>query len=239
MPRSFRRSIVLIIVGLLHLIAFGAASILASHITTTDQEVLVTRGAYCGPWADIPDDQLTSDERLMEVLYNDLTMQRSASYVQNCLLQPQALPECQLFKKAELPWNSTQDNPCPFGDLCVGPTNGSLYLDTGLLDSRDDLGINGEGGDRVLWRKNMTCSPITTKGYSSQGKTTMVNYERQFEGSVDVNYTAVFYGDPFVTPATLGIADPTLAHATYIYTDYMEAKFWKLSGSVNMMYDME
>ncbi|KUJ19581.1 uncharacterized protein LY89DRAFT_717054 [Mollisia scopiformis] len=47
--------------------------------------------------------------------------------------------------------------------MCLGPTNSTLHLDTGLVDSRADLGINGQ--DRTQWRKKMSCVPITTDGY--------------------------------------------------------------------------
>ncbi|KUJ19582.1 uncharacterized protein LY89DRAFT_495585 [Mollisia scopiformis] len=47
-PKSFQKSISLILIGTFHLLVFDAASILASHITTTDSEVLVASSPYCG-----------------------------------------------------------------------------------------------------------------------------------------------------------------------------------------------
>lgn len=236
-PKSVRKSLPLILVGIIHLLAFAAASILASHITTTDQEVLIIRGSYCGQWNSFDDTELASENRLTQVVYNDLTMQHSSYYVENCLMKSQSLPECQIFKKPQLNWTSTENNPCPFEGLCVGP--GSLHIDSGLLDSRKHFGINGQDRDRVQWRKNTTCSPITTKGYSTSGNTTITYTNHQTGGQTIVNYTALFYGDAYVTAASLGVSDPALQNATYVYTDYIDAKFWQGSGSADVMYDIE
>lgn len=124
-----------------------------------------------------------------------------------------------MFKRERLPWTSTTNNSCPFDDLCLGP---ALYLDTGLIDSRDDLGINGHDSDRVQWRNNLTCVPITTDGYSKQG-TSSYNYLGDFSsGNITFNYTALLYGPPDDNFLLYGVEDLTLQNATYLYTNFMD-----------------
>lgn len=222
-PNTFWKSIGLILIGTIHLIAFGAASVLASHITTSDSQVLVVRSPYCGPWSQIT---ATNSSVLTEgipfVTYKDTTMQASDKYVENCLAQKQSLPECNVFKQRKLHWTSSTNNPCRFGDLCLGSGNDSLYLDTGLIDSREEFGINGKDGDRVQWRKNTTCVPIKTNGYSKHGTSSM-NYKIfNSAGHIDFNYTALIYGPGAVDLNTTGISDPILRNSTYVYTNYYD-----------------
>lgn len=74
----------------------------------------------------------------------------------------QPAPECNIFKKLRVPFNSTDNAPCPFSEeACNGPQNGSILFDTGLIDWCKDLGINGEEKDRVQYRRVMTCSPVS------------------------------------------------------------------------------
>jgi hypothetical protein len=154
-------------IGVVHLLVFGAASILASHITTVGNEVLVAQNPNCGPW-DPNFDRESAENQELTVIYESylkMGLEASREYVMTCIMEPQSLPECNAFKSLQINWTST-NVPFPFHGLCLGPANGSLYMDTGLIDSRDDLGINAQDRDRVQIRRNATCIPITTQGYT-------------------------------------------------------------------------
>ncbi|KUJ10441.1 uncharacterized protein LY89DRAFT_723648 [Mollisia scopiformis] len=230
-PKSFQNSIALVSIGILHLLAFGATSILASHITTTDSQVLVAQSPHCGPWEAEVNNPLSPVSMIADS-YGFLTMQSSGKYVENCLAESASLPECDMFKRLELNWTSTTNQPCPFGDMCLGPANGSLYMDTGYVDSRDDLGINGKDEDRIQWRRNATCVPIKTDGFSTNG-TSVVNYkDPHYYGRNNFNYTALFYGPMYGSPSEWGMDDPALQNATYIYTNFYDIKIHSFSSSV-------
>lgn len=214
-PNSFWRSITLILLCVLHLLAFGAAGILASRMTTTDDEVLISKNPYCGRW-----DLNTTMGQVNIITYGTTTMQASGEYVQNCLAESQSLPECHIFKKVQLNWTSSEDAPCPFGDLCLGQPNSSLYMDTGLLDSRDDFGINSQHFDRVQWRKRATCMPITTSGYTQQGVSFIDYTYKNIPGRQTINYTALFYGPDYNMLSAAGLTDPAISNATYVFTNF-------------------
>lgn len=234
---GFRRSISLVSIAIIHLLAFGAASILASHITTANDEVLIAPSPYCGPWNQSYFSDF-NERAILEDNYAATMMHSSSEYVQNCLKQSQLLPECNIFKSQKFDWISARNATCPFGDLCLGPANSSLYLDTGLMDSRRDLGINSQNTDRVQWRKNATCIPITTKGYSKQG-TTSINYRHgPYRGETTFNYTALFYGPTVFPPSIFGVTDTTLANSTYVYTNYIDATFPPANAAIPP-YDIE
>lgn len=216
---SFRRSIGLVSIGVLHLAAFGATGILSSYITTVDNQVLLSESPRCGPW----NSNLAFNNSLLDSVgwatFSRTILLESGHYVQSCLSGAQS-QDCDAFKRVELDWTSANVQ-CPFHDLCLGPANTTLSMDTGYLDSRDDLGINGNDEDRIQWRQVTTCVPIKTEGYIESGSTSIHYSDRTFGGgSTTVNYTAAFYGKVFIDSASLGFTDPALENATYIYTHF-------------------
>jgi hypothetical protein len=77
--RNFSKSLTLISVGPLHLIAFSTAGILSSH-TTVDNQVLLAQRSSCGPRAEhtAPPDQILCES------YAQITMQASDQYWRSC-----------------------------------------------------------------------------------------------------------------------------------------------------------
>jgi len=119
-----------------------------------------------------------------------------------------------MFNTPGLNWTSTTV-PCPFGDLCLGPPNISLNMDTGLIDSRADFGVNSDDDNLVQWRKNTTCSPIITDGYMKYGASPITGME-----NTTVDYAAAYYG--FGHYSYEGLNDSATENATYIYTDFRD-----------------
>ncbi|KUJ17744.1 uncharacterized protein LY89DRAFT_747572 [Mollisia scopiformis] len=225
---SFRRSLTPVLIGALHVIAFGAASILSSHITTVGDQVLVAQSPLCGDWkvatAGTTLNSTTGREETAYDSYLRMTMAASQEYVQTCLSGSE-LPECNTFKQRQLYWTSANIS-CPFDNLCLGAENGSFYMDTGVLDSRDDFGINGRDKERIQFRKNTTCVPIKSDGYMVEGNSS-IDFDGYFSsgssGTAAFNYTAAFYGP--MNPeqfADSGIEDSSISNATYIYTNFRE-----------------
>jgi len=212
--RSIRRSLGLIFLGLFHLGLFFATGALIPYIVSVDNQVLLGRSSYCGPFPDYQGviNQSTVGSNIAFNAYTKNSIALSSDYVSNCLTQNQTLPECNTFKRQRFNWTSTRA-PCPFGEeMCLGPANGALQLDTGLLDSRDDFGINGDKNERISYRRVSTCIPITTQNFTSSG--TSVISDEVF------NYTAAFYGHNRYDLSMIN--DTTLWNATYILPNYRE-----------------
>ena len=232
--RSIRRSLPPILIGIVHLLSFGAASILASYITSAGNQVLVARSPTCGKWGPNSDAQVIADPELTVAFqsYRTTIMETSKQYVLNCLKEPQSLPECNVFKSLQLKWTSTKV-PCPFDGLCLGPANSSLNMDTGFIDSRDDLGINAQNDDRVKIRRNTTCIPITTEGYTTTGSSFAGGASSDHPIRTPFNYTAVFYGPTYNNLTSAGLTDPAIQNSTYIYTKFRDVatSFWRYERS--------
>jgi hypothetical protein len=106
--------------------------------------------------------------------------------------------------------------------MCLGPVNGSVTFDTGLLDSSKHLGINARIKDTVQVRKTMTCSPITTKGFVQKGNVTL--NDGHF-----INITAALYGPQGSPNALPGVVSELVANSTIII-EKQEADFLSINA---------
>lgn len=130
------------------------------------------------------------------------------------MYQVDTSPECNVFKQPQIKWTRL-NTECPFTGLCLGPPNSTLILDTGLIDSRDDLGINSRDEDQIQYREVSTCTPITTDGYVSTFNTTTSD-------NVTLTAYAAFYGPNLYEHSEIGNYD--IANATYVTSNYASLK---------------
>jgi hypothetical protein len=212
--RSARRSLGLIFFGLFHLGLFFATGALIPYIVSIDNQVLLAGSPFCGPFPATGGvfNQSTIGSIFAFDAYTKNSIELSREYFSSCLAQNQTLPKCNTFKKPRLNWTSSPAI-CPFGDgMCLGSANAAIVMDTGLLDSRNDFGVNGQEDERISYRRMSTCIPITTKHFTTSGTSSV--------GDAVFNYTAAFYG-PNDIDLTM-VNDTTLQNATYILSNYRE-----------------
>jgi hypothetical protein len=210
---SPRKSFPLILTGLFHLLAFGVLSVFSARITTLGNDVLLARSPSCGIW----NERVNSSNAEPYNVDMKSLVQSSQDYVQHCLIEQAILPECNKFKRLQLNWTSTTNASCPFGNgMCLGPANSSLSFDTGLIDSRDDLGINSNDRNRVQYRKIATCSPLKTEGFVFPTNSTSSSTRPALVE------TGAFYGPNLgVSPEDSG-AGGTFPNATYVTTNFLD-----------------
>ncbi|KAF2249670.1 hypothetical protein BU26DRAFT_504125 [Trematosphaeria pertusa] len=165
--RVLRRVLPLLALSSLHCLKVGLASIYATPIIQLQPDVL-SRGAICGDW------NSTALESDYDVVYKYTEEQihlweKSGSYARLCY--PSDLREdtgsaatCVQRGETRKVWRNSTEERCPFAvHMCK---DDHVYaLDTGLLDSNLDLGINSPKEDRIQYRRKMTCSPLTTEGF--------------------------------------------------------------------------
>jgi hypothetical protein len=213
---STRKSFVLIVTGLFHFLAFGAAGLLSSHFTTVGNEVLLAQNPACGALLLLNSTETTNQSGNIEA-YTKNSVQTSQQYVQHCLAEQATLPQCNRLRRSTLNWTSISNVPCPFeSGSCLGLVNSSLYFDSGLIDSREDLGVNSNDANRVQYRKAATCNPLTTDGHILVTNGTFDNNT--------VGLAAAFYGPNNELPAMEVGAGENLQNATYFNVDISEYK---------------
>lgn len=161
----FWRSSPLLLITLVHLATFLLAGAFSSRITATDGEVLV-KSNLCGwlnEWAVRDPAQWTeinwgvTDSLFVTAHWG---YKRSAEYARLCYNSELGTHPslCHRFSKQNIQSKVDTTAPCPFSPRTCGPS--AITLDSGLIDSHLDLGINAPQEARIQLRKVMTCAPV-------------------------------------------------------------------------------
>lgn len=182
--RLWRRLLPLLTLSATCLCGFTIASGFSSKVsTTTGSEVLIS-SSLCGYLDFEGDMNITLAESLY---YPAMAKQIAASdnYAQQCYTSSTTgVLSCGTFVQKQLPTSVITNASCPFnGSICRSNTS-NLILDTGYLDSHNDLGLNAPPSERFLFRRLISCAPLVTEGYKTQ-----------FNLSNDRSYTRYYYGE--------------------------------------------
>ena len=171
-PHSRRRIAWLVITGVLHLVLFLVAGIFSSQLITTSNETLVKENA-CGYLTNLATSDVVTLEAFHEYVALNLDVERNAGQslqqVQSCKGTTLATDvQCDAYIRAAhlmALYNAT----CPFQDasMCITPDGLAVQVDTGMVDSQLDLGINAPVKDRIKYRHVATCSPIKQEGFTT------------------------------------------------------------------------
>jgi len=218
--RSWRITLKIFILALLPIILailFVAAGVGSSRIASTGDVLLL--GNDCGLVN--PNVTNAADEiqiQLGQGYQNGMRLSLSNGYAQECYTNPfdtqtaqlddsdVSRINCQGYTRGALNY-TTSTVDCPLGNTCAAP---ALQLDTGLLDSHYDFGLNQPQKNRVLYRKVTTCAPLVTDGFS--------NNEFSNVGSQE-NVAVYSYGNNSYQPTRFGatglIPSP---NATFVYS---------------------
>ncbi|OTA99476.1 hypothetical protein M426DRAFT_255537 [Hypoxylon sp. CI-4A] len=223
-----RRGVIRKIIPLLlatSLVASGLAIATAfSARIATGSEVLIS-GSNCGI---VVGGTNTSDNGMVILPWEGREVEASASYAQQCYSEARtslvSMP-CRdsPFVRQELPFSVDLNADCPFDPSLCRSNNSNIILDTGLIDSLYDLGMNTPPEDRLLFRKVLQCAPLITEGY-----------KKDYIYSDDRSYTRYYYGEPlwFLRPISFIPANVTYEYPTdisnrtditdlnYAYPDY-------------------
>jgi hypothetical protein len=172
----------LIIPALLIFAAFAIAGIFASHIATPayNANIVLVRNRFdqghggitlfVNSLEAVPDfDVKAANDTRAAVAYARSYYSPASGIIDSVA--------CSLFTKAKLEY-AADEVGCPFGDpnepfensMCAFNSNKGAYrLQTVLLDSHDDFGINARPRNRVKLIKELVSSPLVIAGFNSTG----------------------------------------------------------------------
>lgn len=148
----------------LTLLLFYVSGIFTSYITSVPGNSTIVLGPHCGGY----DFTHTSDASVQYSTIGKLIADtnEAATYVRQCYQGNPSLLECGTFVRPSLPFTTTQNVSCPFAsEVCVYNDQSAFLMDTGLLDSHQDLGINAPPADRIHFRRAATCSPVAGRPF--------------------------------------------------------------------------
>ena len=161
------RSLAFVAMAILHMAAFGIAGLFSSRIVVTDSSVLV-RSDVCGAWS-ISDLFTESNfnnfsespdvlrEKESYAINSRLGLTSSLAYARNCYPLESFCEDSEYIVGA-LNQTYNFNASCPFDEsLCLSE---GVEIDTGFIDSAIHLGINAKPGDRVLYRKSISCAVL-------------------------------------------------------------------------------
>ncbi|KAJ8127569.1 hypothetical protein O1611_g6069 [Lasiodiplodia mahajangana] len=180
--KSWLRVLPLLLLTALTAISLAVASLFAARIAT-GSEVLLT-GSGCGMV--VPN---FAEPSLTEVFTDFIPyladfLSQGAIYASQCYEGSSSSSlGCGIFVKPYLKPKTINTNaPCPFSTMCQ-TEDSNLFIDTGLLNSHYDFGINAPENERFLFRTTLACAPLKSEGYT-----------KVYNVSQDRSYTQYFYG---------------------------------------------
>lgn len=166
------RVLPLLLSTILSVTAFGVAGVFSSQVSSASgNDVLVTGDNCC-----IESELLVLNYSLGYELWNPVLTQRMTtaySYARECYRGNSTPEECPLFTKTSLPYTVQTDRQCPFGHLCLNDTD-TIYIDSGYINSHDDLGMNAPPNERFLYRAVEHCALLNSTKHSTLDETAQV-----------------------------------------------------------------
>ena len=184
--------------ALLCVCAFAAAGGFSSRVSTGIGSDVLLDGTNCGI-VGLPD----IDKADLLNAFRSKLVSSAENYAQQCYSSSQnsssvGMFDCNRLVMSQLPMSVDDAAPCPFQNgLCRSNTS-NLLLDSGYVDSHDQLGLNSPPQERILSRSVYHCAPLRTDGYTNDVAGEDRNYTRYYYGGAirgsasnltSVNYT--------------------------------------------------
>lgn len=182
MATPLGRSLPLLFIITLHIACFATAGLFSSQIASTRAGQALIDSKACGYPKQLSSIRSVASARKLnstelevfnaQVLLGRFTLTQSAAYVRSCYNgDPTGAADCGHFVRQSLAGKQSSVDfqaPCPFsGDACVTK---AARVDSGLLDSNSDIGLNSPPKDGVSFRRVTTCAPIKVDRYATEWK---------------------------------------------------------------------
>lgn len=171
-------------------IAFGIASGFSSQISSAIGTQVRVDGTNCSLVNYDVEDPNFDPYALLP--YISRLVSNYGNYAQQCYSPSSSgIFDCTSFVRARLPSDVDTQAPCPFAAGLCRSDNENIRLDTGYINSHNDLGMNAPESERILFRASLSCAPLLTEGYSKNitgetGDYTVYEYGNATAGQ---NYT--------------------------------------------------
>ncbi|GAM88114.1 hypothetical protein ANO11243_061450 [Dothideomycetidae sp. 11243] len=141
-----------------------AGSVMVGFVTWSEQDIRRRLPKKCGL-------NLFESSTMSVTALDDYTFQtlnetlQAASYVQRCYNPLAGSVGCGGFVKQSLELTTNANEPCPFPGYCQDGEMSAFSVSTGLIDSREHLGVNTNDSGRVAFQKRQTCAPLVLKDF--------------------------------------------------------------------------
>jgi hypothetical protein len=152
------------LVAITNMAVFGIAGIFTSEITKAPGNSTLLIGTLCGEYS--PANATEVNGILSSKNLADTNV--AATYVRQCYQNATSTGACGFFMRPSLPFRVNVNARCPFeSGTCLTSDQDAFSMDTGLLDSHGDFGINSAPAGRIQYRRMATCAPLHGKPFGS------------------------------------------------------------------------
>jgi hypothetical protein len=191
-------SLPLAILAILNILLFGVSGLFTSYITKAAGNSTIIIGPACGGFDYNTSDSVINSKDLQDTY-------EAATYVRQCYQGSPSGLLCGTYARPSIPFTTNQNASCPFAaELCAYNGQSAFQMDTGLLDSQTDFGINAPPKDRIKFRRVTTCAPVkhgsglgSTRNDSTYGTILYVNAgSKYYMGEPYQNYTFEYTPSP-------------------------------------------
>jgi hypothetical protein len=181
--KTYPRTVSIAVFALLHAILFMAAGTFSNNAISAggpqDGSMVLSRSKHCGVWNETyiniagsgfadPSNEDTFRLTIEYIAKQTHNVQLSIEYAQKCYLAEDSYDYmssvCNTLKQPKLEWTTTNNNSCPFGAGVCRSDAGVVVMDTGDIDTHDDLGINAPPDERLKYRRITQCAVLNDTG---------------------------------------------------------------------------
>lgn len=169
------------------LCAFTVAGGFSSSISSSTGNEVLLDGSNCG----IVVTSANPEGSMSLSNFVSQTINDAANYAVECYSSNgTGLFDCTTFVKGHLPGTIDDEAGCPFpGDICRS-NNSNIFLDSGYLDSCEDLGWNTPDSEKLFFRETVHCAPLKTAGFARNVSTVSDTYTEYYYGpNLESNFT--------------------------------------------------
>ncbi|CEI62474.1 unnamed protein product [Fusarium venenatum] len=149
---SLARTIPLALFCIMYSVGFAILAVFSSQISDSASVYRLLHSPNCGF-------QMTDD------VYQKATFdnQRAALYSKECYGNTSS-PICDTLPTRRLDW-ANSSTECPFGGrVCLGVP--AFKMESGMIDTHHDLGLNNPQKNRLKYKRQTTCSPLDTGNFT-------------------------------------------------------------------------
>ncbi|RGP74710.1 hypothetical protein FSPOR_1289 [Fusarium sporotrichioides] len=148
---SLARTIPLALFCILYSLGFAVLAVFSSQISDSASAYRLLRSPSCG--------FQTPREPYQKATFDN---QRAALYSKECYSNTSS-PMCNILPTRELAWASSYVD-CPFGEkVCLDVP--AFKMESGMIDTHHDLGLNNLPKNRLKYKRETTCSPLDTGNF--------------------------------------------------------------------------
>lgn len=230
-------------IGIFHGVLFMIAGIFSNKAVATSSinggSAVVSRSPQCGIWNNTYFNEAG-------ILYNNYSdqggfdlwiqyyakladnVQLSLEYAQQCYISPARTDymssTCNTLKVPRLTFQKYR-TACPFAATVCHQEADAVVMDTGYIDTHNDLGINSKLDDRLKYRKLTTCAVLNDTTYVTNWNGSIVSDDLSLKPLPETAYA--YYGPDIIKQTNW----------TYSYSNFA-AFFDRFTAQVDLPYQL-